>query len=216
MLKLQIIVGSTREGRNADLVLRWAAPMAGASGAFDAETLDLREWPLPFFQETAATVGDFSNPTYSDAQVKRWNTKIKEADAYLIITPEYNHSIAGVLKNAIDTVFMSYGFRHKPVAFVGYSIGVAAGARAVEHLNQIMLEAEAVPVRTQTLIPFVMNAFDAQGKPANPAMDAGLSVMLEDLAWLAKALKAARAEGEPLPPTQRIRAKLAGQEKHLK
>ncbi len=209
MLKLQIIVGSTRSGRHADAVLRWLLPVAQARGVFEVETLDLRDWPLPFFQETAATVGNLNDPTYSDPLVKRWNSKIKEADAYLIITPEYNHSVPGVLKNAIDSVFLSFGFRHKPVAFVGYSIGVAAGVRAVEHLNQIMLETDAVPLRTPTLIPFVANAFDAAGTPTNPALGVGLTVMLEDLAWLAKALKTARDEGEPPPPTLRIRAGVA-------
>jgi NAD(P)H-dependent FMN reductase len=206
MLKVQVIIGSTREGRAADAVVRWLIPIVRSREDFAVETLDLRDWPLPFFQETLATVGDFNNPTYSDPLVKSWNNKIKEADAYVIVTPEYNHGVSGVLKNAIDTVFLSFGFRHKPVAFVGYSAGVAAGVRAVESLNQIMLETEAVPVRTQTLIPFVANAFDAQGQPANSALNVGLAVMLDDLAWLAKALKTARAEGELSPPVFRMRA----------
>jgi NAD(P)H-dependent FMN reductase len=209
MLKLQVIIGSTRQGRQADAVVRWALPVARSLGHFEIETLDLRDWPLPFFQETLASLGDPRNPTYSDPLVKRWNEKIKEGDAFLIVTAEYNHGPPGVLKNAIDSVFVSFGFRHKPVAFIGYSGGVGAGVRAVEHLNQIMLEAEAVPVRTQTLVPFVTNAFDAEGKPTNPALEVGYTVMLEDLAWLAKPLKAARAEGEPPPPTLRIRAAMA-------
>jgi NAD(P)H-dependent FMN reductase len=206
MLKLQIIVGSTRTGRNADPVLRWLAPVARAHGAFEVETLDLREWSLPFFQETIATVGDFKDPTYSDPLVKRWNTKIKEADAYLMVTPEYNHSMPAVLKNAIDSVFFSFGFRHKPVAFVGYSLGVTAGARAVEHLGQVMLETDAVPVRTPTLIPFVSSAFDEEGRATSAALDVALTVMLDDLAWLGNALQSARAQGEPPPAALRIRA----------
>ncbi|HZS42309.1 MAG TPA: NAD(P)H-dependent oxidoreductase [Polyangia bacterium] len=206
MLKLQVIVGSTRPGRSADLVMRWLAPAVRAMGAFEVELLDLRDWPLPIFQETIASLGDFKDPSYSEPLVKRWNHKIKEADAYLVVTPEYNHSAPAVLKNAIDSVFFSFGFRHKAVAFVGYSAGVAAGVRAVEHLNQIMLEAEAVPIRTQTLIPYVGNAFDAEGRPSNPALDVGFTVMLEDLAWMAGTLKAARAEGEPAPANLRIRA----------
>jgi NAD(P)H-dependent FMN reductase len=206
MLKLQIIVGSTRTGRNADPVLRWLARVARAHGAFEVETLDLREWSLPFFQETIATVGDFKDPTYSDPLVKRWNTKIKEADAYLMVTPEYNHSMPAVLKNAIDSVFFSFGFRHKPVAFVGYSLGVTAGARAVEHLGQVMLETDAVPVRTPTLIPFVSSAFDEEGRATSAALDVALTVMLDDLAWLGNALQSARAQGEPPPAALRIRA----------
>ena len=174
--------------------------------AYQVEILDLRDWPLPFFQETIATVGDFANPTYSDPIVKRWNEKIKEADAYIIVTPEYNHSIPGVLKNAIDTVFFSFRFRQKPVAFIGYSLGSTAGARAVEHLTQIMVETEAIPVRTPTLVPFVTNAFDDDGKPTNSALTASLAVMLDDLAWLGKALHAARTEGQLSPAALRIRA----------
>jgi NAD(P)H-dependent FMN reductase len=206
MLKLQIIIGSTRSGRNADSVCRWLIPVTQSHGAFAVEALDLRDWPLPFFQETIATVGDFNDPTYSDPLVKRWNDKIGEGDAYFIVTPEYNHSIPAVLKNAIDTVFFSYRFRHKPVAIVGYSLGVAAGVRAVEHLNQVMVETEAVPVRTPTLIPFVANAFDAEGQPTNPALNVGLTVMLDDLAWLAETLKTGRARGAPPPAALRLRA----------
>jgi NAD(P)H-dependent FMN reductase len=209
MLKLQIIIGSTREGRNADAIVRWVKPLAEANGSFDLELLDLRDWPLPMFRETLATVGDMRNPTYSDPLVKAWNAKIKEADAYLFITPEYNHSVPGELKNAIDSVFASYAFRHKPVGCVGYSIGAAAGVRAVEHLNQIMLEMEASPLRTQTLVPFMAQAFDAQGKAVNPVMNAGLVVMLEDLAWMGNALKTARAAGDIAPPTARFRAAMA-------
>ena len=110
-----------------------------------------------------------------------------------------------MLKNAIDSVFFSFAFRQKSVAFVGYSIGVGAGVRAVEHLNHIMLEAEALPVRA-TLIPFVTNAFDAEGKPTNPLLELTGTVMLEDVAWLGKALKTARAEGQLLPAGLRLRA----------
>lgn len=96
-----------------------------------------------------------------------------------------------------------------PVAFVGYSLGVAAAARAVEQLNQVMIGAEALPVRTQTLIPFVATAFDTAGRPTNPALDVMLTVMLDDLARLGHALGAARTQGTLLPPTLRIRNALA-------
>ncbi len=206
MLKLQIIIGSTREGRNADPVCRWFVPATKSHGAFEVETLDLRDWPLPMFQETIATVGDFANPTYSDPLVKQWNEKIKEADAYIIVTPEYNRGVPGVLKNAIDSVFFSFRFRQKPVAFVAYSLGFTAGARAVEHLTQIMVETEAVPVRTPTLVPFVSAAFDEQGEPTNPVLIATLAAMLDDLAWLGNALQAARGQGQLPPAALRIRA----------
>ena len=206
MLKLQIIIGSTREGRNADPVCHWCVPAAISHGAFEVETLDLRDWPLPMFQETIATLGGFANPTYSDPLVKQWNDKIKEADAYILVTPEYNRSIPAVLKNAIDSVFFSFQFRHKAVAFVSYSLGPTAGARAVEHLTQIMVETEAIPVRTPTLIPSVTAAFSDTGQPLNPGLQTNFTVMLDDLAWLGNALQAARSRGQLPPSALRIRA----------
>ncbi len=205
-LRLQIIVGSTRSGRNADSVIRWIAPLVAAHTAFDVEILDLRDWPLPFFGETIATVGDFADPTYSDPLVKRWNNKIAEADGYIVVTPEYNHSFPAVLKNALDSVFFSFGFRRKPVACIGYSLAATGGARAIEHLNTVLIETEAVPVRTPTLIPFISNAFGADGKPTNASLQLVLDVMLEDLAWLASTLKSARMQSPSMPAALRIRA----------
>jgi NAD(P)H-dependent FMN reductase len=208
MLRLQIIVGSTREGRHADAVLRWLAPVAKAHSAFETEVLDLREWPLPFFQETLATIGDFRNPTYSQPLVKQWNQKIAEGDAYLFITSEYNHSVPGVLKNAIDSVFLSFAFRHKPAGFVGYSIGPAAGARAVEHLAQIGFEAEMHALRDSVLIPHIAEAFGKDGAPLNPALNAALTITLDDLAWWGNVLKPARATQLP-PGNFRLRAAMS-------
>src|SRR5450755_4349147 len=169
MPKLQVIVGSTRPTRAADRVVPWVVERAESHGEFDVEVLDLRDWPLPFFQEHMGTIGDISDPTYSEPIVRRWNRKIAEGDAYLIVTAEYNHSVPGQLKNAIDSVFVSFGLRNKPIAFVGYSGGIGAGIRAVEHLALIVIEAEAVPLRNTVVIPFVANAFGDDGKPNNPA-----------------------------------------------
>jgi NAD(P)H-dependent FMN reductase len=209
MPKLQVIVGSTRPTRAADRVVPWVVETAQSHGEFEVEVLDLRDWPLPFFQEHMGTIGDFSDPTYSDPIVRSWNRKIAEGDAYLIVTAEYNHSVPGQLKNAIDSVFISFGFRNKPIGFVGYSGGIAAGTRAVEHLALIAIEAEAVPLRNSVLIPFVTEAFDEDGKPKNPATDIALTITLEDLSWFSTALGRARAEGELLPGTFRARAAAA-------
>ena len=208
MLTLQIIIGSTREGRQADSVARWLVPIAKAHGAFDVEVLDLRDWALPFFQETFATVGDLKNPTYSQPIVKQWNQKLAAADAFLFITPEYNHSIPGVLKNALDSVFVSFAMRHKPAGMVGYSNGLAAGVRAVEHLAQIAFETEMHALRDTVLIARVQEAFKPDGSPAQPMMDASLRVMLDDLAWWGQVLKTARAT-QLAPGGFRVRAALA-------
>jgi NAD(P)H-dependent FMN reductase len=193
MLRLQVIVGSTREGRHADVIIRWLTPLAKAHGAFEVEVLDLR---------------DFKNPTYSQPLVKKWNQKIAEGDAFLFVTSEYNHSIPGVLKNAIDSVFLSFGFRHKPAGMVGYSVGAAGGARAVEHLAQVGFEAEMHALRDSVLIGQVQEAFGKDGAPVSPAQNAALKVMLDDLAWWGDLLKPARATQLP-PGGFRLRAALA-------
>ena len=91
MHKLQIIVGSTRPTRAAERVFPWVLDRAERHGGFEVELLDLRDWPLPFFQEHMGTIGDFADPTYSDPIVKAWNNKLAEGDAFLIVTSEYNH-----------------------------------------------------------------------------------------------------------------------------
>src|SRR5580692_237887 len=190
MLKLKIILGSTREGRAADKLMPWLLERTRQHGGFEVELLDLRDWPLPFFAETAATIGDPSNPTYSQPVVRDWNRRLAEADAMLFVTPEYNHSVPGVLKNALDSVFLSFGFRHKPAGFVGYSVGAAGGARAVEHLAQIGFEAEMHPLRDSVLIGQVQEAFDKDGAPVHPMLGAALEITLDDLAWWGNVLKA--------------------------
>ncbi len=209
MSKLQIIVGSTRPTRAADRVIPWVMARASAHPAFDVELLDLRDWPLPIFGEHMGTIGDFSDPTYSDPIVKQWNQKLKEADAYLVITPEYNHSIPGVLKNAIDNVFISFALRNKPIAAVGYSGGIAAATRAIEHLAQIAIEADMAPLRSSVLIPFVESAFEPNGSPINPATEVALQITLDDLAWWSSALQNARSNGELAPGVFRARAAAA-------
>src|SRR5271165_7114858 len=197
--KLQIIVGSTRESRLADRVVPWAVRRAQDHGAFDVEVLDLREWRLPIFQEHLGTIGDFKDPTYSEPIVRQWNRKIKEGDAFLVITAEYLHSLPGGLKNALDNVFLSFALRNKPLAAVGYSTGVAAGVRAVEHLAAVAIESEAVPLRNSVLIPYVETAFDEDGAPKDPQTEIAMTILLDDLAWWSGVLEKARAEGE-LPP----------------
>jgi NAD(P)H-dependent FMN reductase len=210
--KLQIIVGSTRPTRAVEKILPWLVARAGSHGGFEVEVLDLRDWKLPFFQEHLGTIGDFADPTYSEPVVRAWNRKLAEGDAFIIVTAEYNHSVPGQLKNAIDSVFVSFAMRNKPVAFVGYSGGIAAGTRAVEHLALIAIEAEAVPLRNTVLIPFVGDAFDDDDQPTNPATEIALSITLDDLAGWAEVMSRARAQGELAPGTFRARAAAAAAE----
>ena len=206
-MKLQVIVGSTRPSRAADKVVPWVARRAALHEAFETEVIDLRDWPLPMFGEHMGSLGDPRDPSYSDPAVRQWNQKIAEADAYLVITPEYNHSVPGELKNAIDSVFVSFAFRNKPMAMVGYSGGIGGAIRAIEHLNQIAVEVEVAPLRSTVVLPFVDKAFTEDGEPADPATEVSLQILLEDLAWWATALRNAREAGELLPG--KIRARMA-------
>lgn len=127
MLQFKVIVGSTRIGRAADLVIPWITQWTRDDVRFDVEVLDLCDWPLPMFAESYATGGDPHDPTCSNPIVKRWNTTIASADAYLFVTPEYNHSVPSVLKNAFDSVLASFAFRYKPSVVVA-----TAAERSVE------------------------------------------------------------------------------------
>ena len=206
MLNLKIIIGSTRPGRAADRVIPWITATSREHGDFDVDVLDLRDWPLPLFGETSATVGDPHDPTFSVPVVKQWNAKIAEGDAYLFITPEYNHSIPAVLKNAVDSVFTTFAFRGKPAAYVGYSGGI----RAIEHLAHVAIEAEMVPLRNSVIIPSVHSAFGPDGQPEDPRTSAAAKILLDDLAWWAKTLQQARAAGTLPPAAFRLMAAREG------
>jgi NAD(P)H-dependent FMN reductase len=184
-------------------VLPWLVDRAQDFGAFNVEVLDLRDWALPMFDESIRTLGDPHDPTYSDPVVKRWNSEIGDADAFLFLTPEYNHSLPAALKNAIDSVFFSFGFRNKPALTVAYSMGATGGARAVEHLAHVLIEAETVPLRNTVLIPTVAQAFDDEDLPTDPGTNTALRIGLEDLAWWADVLFEARARGTHAPAVRR-------------
>jgi NAD(P)H-dependent FMN reductase len=199
MLELKLIVGSTRPGRTADRVLQWLFDRTRSDGRFAVDVLDLRDWNLPMFAESQATIGDPRDPEYSNSAVRQWNQTLATGDAYLFLTPEYNHSIPGALKNALDTVFVSHALRNKPAGVVAYSAGRIGGARAVEHLALIAVEAELVPLRNAVLIPTVYDAFDAAGTLTDPGLDTGLAILLDDMAWWARLLRYGRERGA-LPP----------------
>jgi len=206
MLSLKVIVGSIRPGRAADLVIGWISSAARAHGAFEVDVLDLRDRPLPIFGENFATLGDPAHPTFSAPAVRRWNDLIGAGDAYLFVTPEYNHSVPAVLKNAIDSVFGTFASRNKPAAWVAYSGGTGGGIRAVEHLAHIAIEAELVPLRSTVLIPYVTSAFGPDGSPVDDRTSAAAKIVLDDLAWWAATLQRARRDAPPPPAIMRRHA----------
>jgi NAD(P)H-dependent FMN reductase len=194
-MKIQIILGSSREGRAIVPAGKWVAKAASAIEGFEVETIDLKEYDLPMFNEA---ISPRYNPNrVIDAKVKPLLDKLAEADGYIFITPEYNHSIPAVLKNALD--YLTSELQKKPVAIVSY--GTVGGARAAEHLKAILIEAKAAIVPEATaMVMDPSKAFDADGNLAeqflaNPyGPQAALQTTLTELAWWTKTLKAGRNE----------------------
>jgi len=188
--KIGIILGSTRDNRFADVPARWIEAAAAKRQDLDFETLDLRDFPLPFFNEKASNAWV---PT-QDAEGVRWQQKLAEFDGFIFVTPEYNHSIPAVLKNAID--FASPEWNRKPAAFVGY--GPVGAARAVEQLRLIVAELQMASVRSAVHIQGADFMGVAQGEKTLASIDHlndGLQGLFDDLAWWTFALRNARQRG---------------------
>jgi NAD(P)H-dependent FMN reductase len=190
MLRLGVIVGSVRKNRFAEKAGAWIFDLVRQRADVEVELLDLLEYPMPFFEEP---VGPASKTApYPNEVVERWTKKIAEADGFVIVSPEYNHGISGVLKNALDYVYREWN--RKAVAFVAY--GSAGGARAVEHLRGVSVELQMAPVRNAVHLPFDVVAQHLQGKDVRQALAAyekPAAKMLDDLIWWTGALKSARA-----------------------
>ncbi len=159
-MKLMIINGSVREGRVADKVVTWALDILKQDTELELEVVDLRQVDLPFYDEPGAPSAP--NFTYKNSKGAAWAKRVAEAEAYLFITPEYNHGPTAVLKNAIDWVFEEWRF--KPVGFVSYG-GAAAGTRAVQQLKLNLLNVDAIPVRSNVHIPLWGGGMDDHGRP---------------------------------------------------
>lgn len=140
-LSIKIIAGSTREGRFSDKAAAWVATVLRKNDGVETEVVDLRDYDMPFFDNPESPA--FKSTPYTHEAVVRFTKKIAEADAYIIVTPEYNHSMPGVLKNAMDWVYQEWG--DKPIGFVSY--GSVGGARVVEHLRLVAIELHMAPIR---------------------------------------------------------------------
>ena len=183
----QIVLGSTREGRFGEAVAQWFAEIAAQREDMTSELVDLRDWELPFLSTPIPPA--MEAPVDEDS--RRWAAKVSEADGYVFVTPEYNHGYPAVLKNALDHVF--HPWNRKPAAFVGYG-GPAGGVRAVQQLRQVVVELEMVPLRRQVIIPRVYSAFDEDGQPRDPDLQAQASAVLDELSWWSALLRNARSE----------------------
>ncbi|MFM2390602.1 MAG: hypothetical protein RLZZ437_2157 [Pseudomonadota bacterium] len=190
--KIALIIGSTRAARFADIPAKWMLAQAEARGDMDMEIVDLRDYPMPLFEEVASNA---YVPTTNAVAVK-WQKKIAEFDGYIFVVAEYNHSVTGALKNAMD--YSAVEWARKPMAAIAY--GSMGGARALEHLRGIAVEAQMVPVRNAVHIGGgdfwkVHPGMGGSGNLADieGALIPSAKATLDDLAWWAKATMAARA-----------------------
>jgi NAD(P)H-dependent FMN reductase len=193
MPHLQVITGTTRPGRFSDKVGAWVMAHVAARDDVSSELVDLRDFPLPFFDQAppARTLRDY--PTEA---VTAFGRTIDTGDGYVILTGEYNHGYPAVLKNAMDHTFVEW--RRKPVAFVGW--GNVGGARAIEQLREVVVEFEMAPLRHAVhILPDVMVPAMRAPEPFDHSvfapLEPKLGVLMEDLLWWTLTLSAGRALG---------------------
>lgn len=186
--KIAIIVGSTRAARFADVPTQWIAKIAKSHADIDVEIVDLRDWPLPFFDEVASSAWA---PSQNEV-AQRWQKKVAEFDGFIFTAAEYNHAPTGVLKNAID--YAANEWNKKPAGFVGY--GSVGGARAIEQLRLIAVELQMAPVKSAVHIAWGDFLAVRQGEKKLEDIEhlnQAAAALINDVAWWAKVLKAARA-----------------------
>ncbi|NEU94681.1 NADPH-dependent FMN reductase [Bradyrhizobium uaiense] len=185
--RIGIVLGSTRKGRFGEKPAKWLSDLTDKRLDLDFELIDLRDYPLPFFDEQMSPI--YAPPENPAAQ--RWAAKLATLDGFIVVTPEYNHGASAVLKNALDHAYKE--FNRKPIGFVGYG-GVGA-ARAIEHLRMVAVELQMAPVRSAVYLGMVeFLGIWQQGKSFDdfPHLEQSATAMLDDIAWWARALKSAR------------------------
>ena len=185
--KIAIVIGSTRVNRFGDKPAAWIAEIAKARGDLDVEIVDLRDYPLPFFDEVSSSLYVPSKNEVAQA----WQKKVAEFDGFIFTAAEYSHGPAAVLKNALDYAYTEWN--RKPAAFVGY--GGVGGARSVEQLRLNAVELQMAPTRNAVHVTwgdYIQVA--QQGKKLEDIehLNQAAVATVEELAWWAKVLKAAR------------------------
>ncbi|QBI19605.1 NADPH-dependent oxidoreductase [Egibacter rhizosphaerae] len=179
-LRLGVIIGSTRQGRAGRPIADWLVAHAQPRTDYDVDLIDLAETALP------TLLPDFDVEQLPEPVVSL-GERLSAADAFVVVTPEYNHSFPAALKNAIDWYHEEW--HAKPVGFVSYG-GRAEGARAVEQLRQVFPELHATTIRD--VVGIDLDMVDGRGWPVSPGCDGAAKIVLDQLAWWAQALRTAR------------------------
>jgi len=195
-LRIGIVLGSTRTGRFADRPADWLHELAAKVDGVAVELVDLRDYPLPFFDEPKSP---FREPSKNEV-AQRWGKKVAELDAFVFVTGEYNHSIPASLKNALDYLYAEWN--RKPAAFVGY--GNAGGARAIEQLRLMLVELQIAPLRSAVHVgrdEFMGMLMHGKTFADFPQLAQAADLMLKDLIWWAWTLREGRLTAEPRNPS---------------
>jgi NAD(P)H-dependent FMN reductase len=186
--RLVVLIGSVREGRFGPVVAGWIADRASERGGFEVDVVDLADFEIPLVlpAKSPKLAGDAYPRPRGMADL---TARLDAADAFVVVTPEYNHSYPASLKAAIDWHFTQW--TAKPVAFVSYG-GAAGGRHAVLHLENVLTELHAVTIRDGLAFPNYFVTFE-DGEPLDAQADVYAKAMLDQLAWWASALREARA-----------------------
>jgi NAD(P)H-dependent FMN reductase len=184
MVKLGIIIGSTRPGRKAETVARWVFENAGERPDATLELIDIADYDLPLLDEAnPPSLGKYEKP-----HTKKWAAAIAGYDGFVFVTPEYNHGTSGALKNAIDFIYAEWN--NKAAGFVSY--GSSGGTRAVEQLRLTMAELQVADVRAQVTFS-IFTDFENGALKANAQHGKSLNTMLDQLTKWSTALKTVRS-----------------------
>jgi NAD(P)H-dependent FMN reductase len=190
MTVISVIVGSTRQGRFSEKPAQWIFQQLKNRGGVETRLLDLRDFPMPFFDQPVPPAMP-GRPPYENEVVKKWTAEIARSDGFIFVAPEYNYGPSAVLKNALDWVYPEWN--RKAAAFVSY--GSAMGARGVQQLRMTAIELQLAPVRSTVHIPVATLWAHFQGGDVNAGLaelEAPAKTMIDDLLWWTDALKAAR------------------------
>jgi NAD(P)H-dependent FMN reductase len=188
-LKIAVIISTTRATRFGHKPAQWIRDIAAARDDIEAEIVDLRDFPMPFFDEVASNAwAPSQNPV-----AQHWQKKVAEFDGYIFVTAEYNHSMPAVLKNALD--YASPEWNRKAAAFVGY--GAVGASRAIEHLRGIAAELQLATIKTGVYIQgadFMAVWKDGKDVRDIEHLQPGVKNLLDELVWWTRALKLARGQ----------------------
>lgn len=185
MIKLKILLGSTRDGRKGPAIAHWVLEQAKKHPQFESELIDLKEENLPFMDEP-------EHPRfkrYVHQHTKDWSAKIADGDAFILVTPEYNYGMPAPLKNALDFLFAEWAF--KPVALVGYG-GISGGTRAIQQLKQVLNALRMFPFDGLILANFTKQLDEAGAFMATEANEQAATAMFNQLEKLHGAMKSLR------------------------